>query len=93
MTELVVVLVLRTHRPAWKSTPSRTLLYATAAVFVMALYLTYNSFIASMFGFVPIPWHLMAIGLFIVAAYVAATEVAKTMYFARRAGRAGRSVR
>lgn len=91
MTELVVVLVLRTHRPAWKSAPSRTLLYATAAVFVMTLYLTYNNFVASMFGFVPIPWHLMAIGLFIVAAYVVATEAAKTMYFARRTGRTRRA--
>ncbi|MGE0379833.1 MAG: magnesium-translocating P-type ATPase [Hyphomicrobium sp.] len=84
MTELAVLLVLRTHRPAWMSAPSSTLLLATIAVFALSLILTYIPFLDEMFGFVRIPWHLMLIGLLVVAAYVATTERAKTWYFGRK---------
>ncbi len=91
MTELAVVLVLRTHRPAWKSAPSGTLLSATVAVFMLALVLPYMGFAASAFGFVPLPWHLLLIGLLIVAVYVVTTEIAKSKYFARPIAVPGRT--
>jgi Mg2+-importing ATPase len=86
LTELAVVLVLRTHGPAWRSTPSPLLLYSTIAVFLIALSLPYIGAIAFAFGFVPIPPHLVLVGLLIVAAYIAATEIAKRRYFRHARG-------
>ena len=83
LTELTVVLVLRTHGPAWGNVPSRLLLKSTIAVFLIALALPYIGIVEEAFDFVPIPPHLMLASLIIVAAYVAATEVAKRCYFGR----------
>ena len=82
LTELAVVLVLRTHLPAWRSGPSRVLLYATIGVFVVALSVPYAGPIASAFGFVPIPVGLLMASLLIVAAYIATTEAIKQRHFA-----------
>jgi Mg2+-importing ATPase len=87
LTELAVVLVLRTHLPAWRSSPSRPLLCATIAIFVVALCLPYIGIAASAFGFVPIPLHLLLAGFFIVALYVGTTEMIKWRYFGRVRGR------
>jgi Mg2+-importing ATPase len=81
LTELAVVLVLRTHGPAWRSAPSRPLLYSTIAVFLVALCVPFISPIASAFGFVPIPPHLLLAGLLIVVIYVGTTELVKWRYF------------
>jgi Mg2+-importing ATPase len=82
LTELAVVLVLRTHRPAWKSAPSRLLLWSTVAVVGGALALPYAGAAAAVFGFVPLGAPLLAAALVIVAAYVAATEAAKLRFYA-----------
>ncbi len=81
LTELAVVLVLRTRRPAWRSTPGRTLLWSTAAVAAAALFIPYLGGAASVFGFVPLPAHLVGAILLIVAGYIGATEIAKIHFF------------
>jgi Mg2+-importing ATPase len=88
LTELAVVLVLRTRGPAWMSRPSPLLLWSTVIVFLIALTLPYIGIVGSAFGFVPIPAYILVAGLVIVALYIAVTEVAKVYYFARPAGRA-----
>jgi len=82
LTELAVVLVLRTRGPAWRSAPGRLLLWTTAAVCAVALALPYAGGFAALFGFVPLGAPLMATALAIVAAYVAATEAAKRRFYA-----------
>jgi Mg2+-importing ATPase len=82
LTELAVVLVLRTRGPAWKSAPSRLLLWSTLAVAAGALALPYAGAVATLFGFVPLSASLVLAALLIVAAYVAATEAAKLRFFA-----------
>jgi Mg2+-importing ATPase len=84
LTELAVVLVLRTRRPAWRSAPSPLLLWSTAAVGAVALALPYAGGLAALLGFVPLPASLLAASLLIVVGYVAATETAKRRYFRRR---------
>ena len=84
LTELAVVLVLRTHGPAWRSMPSRLLLWTTVAVVAGALALPYTGALATLFGFVPLGLRLVAAVLLIVIAYVAATEAAKLRFFAAR---------
>ncbi|MFO1316251.1 MAG: magnesium-translocating P-type ATPase [Burkholderiales bacterium] len=88
LTELAVLLVLRTHGPAWRSVPSRLLLGATVAVCAAAVALPFVAPLARVFGFVALPWPLLAAATAIVVGYVAATETAKRWYFrARRNGR------
>jgi Mg2+-importing ATPase len=77
LTELAVVMVLRTHGPAWRSRPSGLLLWTTVAVGALALALPYLDGLAKVFGFVALGPGLIAAVLAIVAAYVAATEAAK----------------
>jgi Mg2+-importing ATPase len=89
LTELAVVLVLRTQRPALRSRPSRLLLWTTAAVALIAIALPFSGPLASVFGFVPLTADLLGALLSIVVAYILVTEAAK-LYFFRLAGRHGR---
>ncbi len=77
LTELAVVLVLRTRGPAWRSAPSRLLLWTTVAVGAAAFALPYAGPLASVFGFVALSWQLMLAAVLIMAVYVLTTEVAK----------------
>ena len=52
LTELVVLLVLRTHHRAWRSRPSTLLWTSTAAVAALALALPYIAPLAGLFGMV-----------------------------------------
>jgi Mg2+-importing ATPase len=89
LTELAVVLVLRTARPALKSRPGRLLGLATVVVMVAALCIPYLGSIAGAFGFVPMPPALLAASLAIVAGYVVFTEGLKLWTQRRRAHAAG----
>lgn len=93
LTELVVVLVLRTEGPAWRSAPSRTLGWTTAIAAAAALTLPYLPGPAALFGFVPLPPALLGAALAVVALYVLATEAAKRLVFSRLAGAPRRHAR
>jgi len=95
LTELAVLLVLRTHRPAWKSRPGTVLWTTTLLVAAVALALPFIHPVASLFGLVPLPPGLLGAMLIVVLAYVAATEFAKRRFYAlpRRRTRKRRSKR
>jgi Mg2+-importing ATPase len=76
LTELAVLLVLRTRRAAFRSRPGRLLAISTAVVAALAVAVPYLPF-AGLLGFVPLPWHVLAALLAITAAYVATSELAK----------------
>jgi Mg2+-importing ATPase len=84
LTELGVVIVLRTRNPAWLSSPSALLLWSTVAAAVLALGLPYARAAAALFGFTPLPGLLLVSTLVIVATYLAATEIVKWRFFAAR---------
>jgi Mg2+-importing ATPase len=87
LTELVVVLVLRTRRSVWRSRPSRLLLWSTAAVFALTFFIPYVPPVAAIFGFVPLSLgELVAIAAIIVG-YVIANELAKAWFYRRRTPR------
>jgi Mg2+-importing ATPase len=90
LTELAVVIVLRTRGAAWRSRPSRWLALSTAAVAVLAVALPYIAPAARLLGFVPLPPTLLAVVIGIVCAYVGATEAAKRRFWRTRAERPGR---
>jgi Mg2+-importing ATPase len=85
LTELAILLVVRTHRPLLKSRPSAGVLWSTVAVAVAAIALPYAPLLDATFGFVPLPPALMGMLLAITFAYVIANEWAKR-HFQRRFG-------
>lgn len=79
LTELVVALVVRTRRPAWRSRPGAALVWSTVAVSVVALLLPSLPG-AAWLGFEPLPPALYAALLGITAGYVALVELTKRGY-------------
>ncbi len=84
LTELGVVLVLRTRGPAWRSRPSPLLLWTTVAAAAFALAIPFFGPASALFGFVPLSAGEMVVVVGIVGAYLVATEAAKRWFF--RAG-------
>jgi len=81
LTELGVVLVLRTRGPAWRSRPSALLLWTTIAATAFALATPFLGRASALFGFVPLSAADMATIVGIVTAYLAATEIGKRWFF------------
>jgi P-type Mg2+ transporter len=92
LTELFVMLVVRTRRPFTKSKPGRWLLISTAIVAAIALVIPYLPF-SSLLGFVPITGKVMILLVVITALYVLTTEAVKHAFYARIAGRRGEARR
>jgi Mg2+-importing ATPase len=86
LTELAVVLVLRTHRPAFRSKPSKLLLWSTIAVVVATFAIPFLGPLTSIFGFVPLSMLQLTAIVAIVLGYIVATELTKAWYFRRVTG-------
>jgi P-type Mg2+ transporter len=84
LTELAVVLVLRTHKPALRSRPSRLLLWSTLAAVVATLAIPFLGPLSSLFGFVPLSVVQMGTVIAIVAGYIVATEGAKAWFYGHK---------
>jgi Mg2+-importing ATPase len=82
LTELVIALVVRTHRPFYRSRPGSLLLTTTVVVMAVALVLPYLPF-SSIFGFVPLPAPLVLAMIGLTLAYVVVVEVAKKSFYGR----------
>ncbi len=85
LTEIAVVMVLRTGGPAWRSAPSPLLAWTSVVVGLAALALPALAPLASALGFVPLPWALLGTAIAIVAGYVLCTEAVKLAFFPRGA--------
>lgn len=82
LTELAIVLIVRTHRAFWASRPSPLLAWLTLAVGVVAIMIPYLPF-AAWFGFVPLPLPVLAGLVAITALYLLASEATKRWFFGR----------
>lgn len=80
LTELAIVLIVRTHRAFWASHPSPLLAWLTLAVGVVAIMIPYLPF-AAWFGFVPLPLPVLAGLVAITALYLLASEATKRWFF------------
>ena len=80
LTELAVVLVLRTSGPALRSRPGRTLLWSTVAVGAATFALPYLGGLSAAFGFVPLSARELVAAVAVVTGYVVATEIAKNRF-------------
>ena len=76
LTELAVLMVLRTSLPAWRSRPGRPLVVATAAVAIVALASPWLPG-SRLVGFVPLPWTMLAALVAITLAFAGTCEWAK----------------
>jgi Mg2+-importing ATPase len=85
LTELAILLVVRTHRPLLESRPSAGVLWTSVAVAAAAVALPYLPVVARTFDFVPLSPSLMATLLAITLGYVLVNEWAKHR-FRRRFG-------
>jgi Mg2+-importing ATPase len=81
LTELAVLLVLRTHGPAWRSRPGRLLVWTTLVVTLLAIISPYCGPVSTLFGLTPLPPALLGALLAIVVTYALATEAAKGWFF------------
>ena len=81
LTELAVVLVLRTRKPAFRRRPSRLLLGSTLAVAAATFSIPFLGQISALFGFVPLSAPELGAVVAIVAGYIVATEIAKYWFF------------
>ena len=78
----VIVLVIRTRRPFFRSRPGKQLLAPTAVIVGLTLILPYSP-VAGIFGFEPLPLSFLLFLIVIVLLYIAATELAKRTYYKR----------
>ncbi len=81
ITQLAIVMIVRTRKPFWKSRPSGLLSGLALAMGVLAITIPYLPG-ANWFGFVPLPMPIMAGLIVITLAYLAASEAAKRWFFA-----------
>jgi Mg2+-importing ATPase len=82
LTELVIALVVRTRQPFFRSRPGRLLWISSLTVAVITLAIPYVPS-SGLLGFTPLPAWVMGLLLGITALYVAASEVAKSIFYRR----------
>ncbi len=78
----LVVLVIRTRGPFWRSRPSMTLTLATLLVVCVTMALPYTP-LGQVFGFAPLPTLFMAMMCLIVLAYIVSAEILKRVFYRR----------
>lgn len=82
MTELFIVMVVRTRRPFIRSRPGRLLFITTLLVSGVAMVFPYTP-LAAYFGFVPLPAAFLVALVGITLLYLLVCELAKQMLFDR----------
>ncbi|OJU89052.1 MAG: magnesium-translocating P-type ATPase [Shinella sp. 65-6] len=89
ITELAIVLAVRTRKAFWRSRPSALLSWLTLAVGVFAIMIPFLPG-ADWFGFVALPLPVVGGLVAITLAYLAASEAVKHWFFTRDRRHAGR---
>lgn len=80
LTELLILLIIRTTRPVLQSRPSRILLWTILSVALLVLTFSYLP-LAEMIGFSPLPLPLLGAMISIAVMYGIVVEVSKTLFF------------
>jgi Mg2+-importing ATPase len=91
ITELTVLLVLRTRRPFYRSRPGRGLLISSIAIGVLTLWLPYSP-LADVLGFTAISATLLVTLMGITMLYVVAAEMTKRVFYKRKTRRLARTL-
>ncbi|MFN2229364.1 MAG: cation transporting ATPase C-terminal domain-containing protein, partial [Anaerolineae bacterium] len=81
-TELLILLVIRTRRPFYKSMPGRALLVGVLVVAAITVYLPYSP-LGQVLGLVRLPPLPVLVLLGITVLYVLGSELTKRVFYAR----------
>ncbi|MFH1633761.1 MAG: magnesium-translocating P-type ATPase [Chloroflexota bacterium] len=81
MTELLIMLVIRTQRPFFQSKPGKGLFYSTLAVALITLTLPFIPGLNTLLGFTPLPWSLILALISITGVYILMNEAAKRFFY------------
>jgi Mg2+-importing ATPase len=84
LTELLVLFMLRTSLPFYRSRPGRFLSWSSAVIFLVALWLPFSPLAGAM-GFEALPAEVLLAILGITVAYALATERIKAVFFRHHA--------
>jgi Mg2+-importing ATPase len=82
MTEVFIILVMRTWKPLYKSLPSRALMAGMIAVVLVTLALPYSP-LNTPLGLTPLPFSTLLLLTTITLLYVAASELTKRLFYLR----------
>ncbi|MFW9962465.1 MAG: cation transporting ATPase C-terminal domain-containing protein [Candidatus Sifarchaeia archaeon] len=80
VTELLIMLVIRTRRVFWKSRPSKRLLGSTITILLIVLFLPYSP-VALILNFTPLSLFVVGILVTIAILYVVSTELVKWVFY------------
>ena len=78
----LIVLVIRSRKPFFRSRPGKYLLIATLSIVLITILLPLTP-IGTLFGFIPLSVSTYLLLLVIVAVYIVAAEIAKTIFYKR----------
>ena len=76
----MVVLIIRTRRPVWRSKPGRLLTIATMTIWIVTLGIPYTP-LGTLFRFVPLTWPFLLMLAVILAIYMGGAELAKHLFY------------
>jgi Mg2+-importing ATPase len=76
----LIVLVIRSRRPFFRSRPGKYLLIATLSIAAITLIFPFTPF-GKIFGFIPLSFKTYILILVIVALYIISAEIAKTIFY------------
>jgi Mg2+-importing ATPase len=76
----LIVLVIRSRKPFFRSRPGKYLLIATLSIAVITLFLPVTP-LGNIFGFSPLPFKTYLLLLLIVAFYILAAEITKKIFY------------
>jgi Mg2+-importing ATPase len=82
VTELLILLVVRTQRPFFESRPGKPLLVVSLLVAVCTVILPYSA-LSGVLGFAPLPASILAVLGLISVFYVAGSESVKRVFYQR----------
>ncbi|HSE29969.1 MAG TPA: magnesium-translocating P-type ATPase [Pyrinomonadaceae bacterium] len=82
MTEVVIIVVMRTAKPFYKSSPSKPLMWAMIGVLIFTLILPYSP-LNALLGLTALSSSWLFVLVLITCLYVAASELAKRLLYSR----------
>jgi len=83
MTELLIMLVIRTQRPFFQSKPGKGLHFSTMGVAAVTLVLPFIPGLNTLLGFTPLPIGLMLALVGITVIYILMNEITKRIFYQR----------
>lgn len=83
LTELLIVFIVRTRQPFYKSRPGRLLLIVSVVAAILTLALPYSP-LSSLLGLTPLPFSILLTLLGITLGYLLLSETAKHFFYKKR---------